>query len=205
MSQPSGLPRQPSLCIQHGLESKALSANTQSRHKSWGSYALRLAHQPILSCVIRPVLTSLWTHSCGIKVNPTPNSPPVTALLPSPPSLGFFVFPFPRSPATSDCTLTEPRGCAPLQTDTEANYWLGCFDQISASQSTHSRTFIHELERAGTAGVLTSDDMAGREEQKGLSAERRTNFEARYRETRSSTQSWGYNKRKSWPKRFAFL
>lgn len=62
----------PSLCIQHGLESRALSANTPSQHRQWGGYALRLAHQPILSCVIRSVLMSLWTHSCGIKVNPTP-------------------------------------------------------------------------------------------------------------------------------------
>ncbi|MEQ2157417.1 hypothetical protein GOODEAATRI_001652, partial [Goodea atripinnis] len=48
--QPLGLPRVPSLCIQHGLESKALSANTPSQHEQQGGYALRLAHQPILSC-----------------------------------------------------------------------------------------------------------------------------------------------------------
>lgn len=56
----------PSLHIQHGLESRALSANTPSQHKQRGGYALRLAHQPILSCAIRSVLMSLWTHSYGI-------------------------------------------------------------------------------------------------------------------------------------------
>lgn len=32
---------------------------------------MRLAHQPILSCAIRPVLMSLWIHSYGIRINST--------------------------------------------------------------------------------------------------------------------------------------
>lgn len=88
MKQPSGLPAPPSLCIQHGLESRALPANIPSQHKQQGGYVLWLVHQPILSCAIRPALASLWTHSCGIKVNTTSYSTPfISSLLPSPPSL----------------------------------------------------------------------------------------------------------------------
>lgn len=180
MSQPSGLPGPPSLCIQHGLESRALSANTPSQHKQRGGYVLRLAHQPILSCAIRPVLMSLWTHSYGIKVNFTSYSPPFTSiplccplLLPSPGS-SHFTF----SPAASQRTFSEP-----------------CEKLLKTEHSTPAKRVIHKLEPARatkeqTAPVVlfclgTPLQMTRLIERNKaqLTEDRKTNYEARYGET----------------------
>lgn len=118
MSQPPSLPGPPSLCIQHGLESRALSANTSSQHKQWSSYALRLAHQPILSCAIKPVLMSLWTHSCGIKVNAASSSSPFISLLLCWPLCSFCLF----TPATDQQIVSKP--CQSIKIQQERLAWF---------------------------------------------------------------------------------
>lgn len=97
----------PSLHIQHGLECRALSANTPSQHKQRGGYALRLAHQPILSCAIRSVLMSLWTHSYGINSTQPPTPLHLDHCLSAALSSFCRFYHWAFSPVTSQYTLTE--------------------------------------------------------------------------------------------------